>query len=325
MRPSESFSVEHGHPTCCLINGKPATMPVSFVDYKTSIWWHGAEDVIAYDVNGKFSMLRRKPNFRRLSAKEIEYYDNLQMKICDEVYLPKMLEHLPKEFHTATSGKQLRNIYNTLKQNGKLTKDLDTQFQKAFNELNSESPELLLKIDKFWRTYADDLGVIYKSNYEYLKTSTANKSSDFLNALFSDESINFDLLMKISNYLVKNAKNVRNINIIKEAYFKRDFATLEKICSRNLKTINSTNKIAKEDLVKQINQEFANKKKIDVNTLTDSEVHNLAKLFGTTEEQIRHMDKKEFRRLCLQYHPDRNQNDSMSSQIFIILNKIFPG
>ena len=63
----------------------------------------------------------------------------------------------------------------------------------------------------------------------------------------------------------------------------------------------------------------------DVSQLKDSEVRNLAKLFGTTEEQIRNMSKKEYRRLCIQTHPDRNPNDNMSNQVFRILNKIFLG
>ena len=59
----------------------------------------------------------------------------------------------------------------------------------------------------------------------------------------------------------------------------------------------------------------------------------VSKIFGVsgneeeivTEEQIRKMDKKEYRRLCIQTHPDRNPNDSMAQQIFVILNKIFQG
>lgn len=312
INPSGKFSVEHGHPTSCIINGKPSAMPISFVDYRSSIWGHNAEEVIAYDANGNFSKLRRSANYKKLSDKEIAYYEKLQMQICDEIYLKKMLEHLPKEFHSVTSGINLKRFYDILKINGQLSKELDIKFQKAFNETKKECPELLYGIDKFWKTHAEKLGVIYESNYEYLKTPPIKSFSEFLNTL------NLDMIFR----LYYNLKN-ENKKIIEDAIRKNDFETIRKICSQKIQTTTLTENITREDFIKYMSIKFAKVDKIDVKMLNDSEIRNLAKLFGTTEEQIRQMDKKEFRRLCIQTHPDKNPNDNMANEIFIILSKIF--
>ena len=146
------------------------------------------------------------------------------MQIYDDVYLRKMLEHLPEEFHHVTSGKELSEIYRRLKRNGQLTKELDIKFQQAFDELNKECPELLYGIDKFWRTHADDLGVIYESNYEYLKL----KSNSPPKVSFEQARTQLDLLLKLSK--LQNLSNLSNENkrILKEAISKNDFKTIEK-------------------------------------------------------------------------------------------------
>ena len=312
INPSRNFSVEHGHPTSCIINGKPASMPISFTDYRSGIWGHNAEEVIAYDANGNFSKLRRSANYKKLSDKEIVYYEKLQMQIYDEIYLKKMLEHLPKEFHSVTSGIHLKRFYDILKINGQLSKELDIKFQKAFNETKKECPELLYGIDKFWNTHAEKLGVIYESNYEYLKTPPIESFSDFLNTL------NLEMIFR----LYYNLKN-ENKKIIEEAIRKKDFETIRKICNKKVQATTLTENITREDFIKYMSTKFTKVDKIDVKLLNDSEIRNLAKLLGTTEEQIRQMDKKEFRRLCIQTHPDKNPNDNMANEIFIILSKIF--
>ena len=321
VHPSGSFSVEHGHPTCCLINGKAATMPLSFEDYTTSIWNYGAEDVTAYDINGNYSKLTRSPNFKRLNAKTIKQFSEIHMQIYDDVYLRKMLEHLPEEFHHVTSGKELSEIYGRLKRNGQLTKELDIKFQQAFNELNKECPELLYGIDKFWRTHADDLGVIYESNYEYLKL----KSNNSPKVSFEQARTQLDLLLKLSK--LQNLSNLSNENkrILKEAISKNDFKTIEKIYNECLKMSILTDDFTRGDFIKRISERLSCAKEKGLNKLDDSEISNLALILGTTEDQIKHMDKKEYRRLCLKFHPDKNTNDAMAHQIFIILNKIFQG
>jgi len=317
VHPSGSFSVEHGHPTCCLINDKAAAMPLSFDDYATSIWNYGAEDVIAYDINGKYSRLTRSPSFKRLSSKAIKHYSDIHIQIYDDVYLKKMLEHLPKEFHHVTSGKQLSEIYRSLKSNNRLTKDLDIKFQQAFNELNKECPELLYGIDKFWRTYANDLGVIYKSNYEYLKL----KSNGCPKGSFEQAQAKLNLLFKLTNSQILSNLSNENKRILKEAILKNDFKTIEKIYNECLKMSILTDDFTRNSFIKGISEKLARTNK----KLNDSEISNLAVLLGTTDDQIKHMDKKEYRRLCLKFHPDKNPNDTMAHQIFIILNKIFQG
>lgn len=313
IKPSGHFSIEHGHPTCCFINGKPASMPVSFEDYLTTMRT-GSEDLISYDVSGKFSMLKRKPDFKGLSSKELDFYYREHWQIYDDVYLKKMLRHLPKEFHSITSNKELNKVYKRLKQENKLTKELDTKFQQAFNELKTECPELLYKIDKFWRMHADDLGVIYKTNYEYLKTRPKTGFEDLLNSFSPKMFCNF--LEHLSG---------ENGNILKEAIRKNDFETIKRICRQSVQTTSQIRTMSRNDFIRYMSDKLTRADKFDVKSLNDIEVRKLAKLLKTSEEQIRHMDKSEFKRLCVQTHPDRNPNDSMAHLVFIILNKIYQG
>jgi len=55
--------------------------------------------------------------------------------------------------------------------------------------------------------------------------------------------------------------------------------------------------------------------------LKDVEVRNLAKLLGTTEEQVRNMDKQEYRRLSIKFHPDSAEKGN--ENIFCILNNLY--
>lgn len=57
--------------------------------------------------------------------------------------------------------------------------------------------------------------------------------------------------------------------------------------------------------------------------LKDTEVRNLAKLLGTTPEQIRNMDKKEYRRLSLKFHPDRAKDGEQ--EYFSFINTLYNG
>lgn len=63
-----------------------------------------------------------------------------------------------------------------------------------------------------------------------------------------------------------------------------------------------------------------NKRGFQKSDLKDSEVRNLAKLLGTTEEQVRNMDKQEYRRLSIKFHPDSAGKET--EDIFCILNSL---
>jgi len=169
VNPLGRYSVEHGHPTICMINGKPVSDPLSFSDYIAAIRNHGAEEVIAYDIRGNFSMLRKKPDFKKLDYETIKHYEQLLMQPLEDIYLKKMLACLPKEYQSVKSKEELFSIYDQLIESGKLTSELNLKFLKGIEETEKITPKELYIIDKFWRTHADDLGVIYETNYEYLK------------------------------------------------------------------------------------------------------------------------------------------------------------
>ena len=76
----------------------------------------------------------------------------------------------------------------------------------------------------------------------------------------------------------------------------------------------------KEQFITHIQQKIE-KRRFTILDLKDSEVRNLAKLFGTTEEQIRNMDKQEYRRLSLKFHPD--SAGTGKEDIFWILNSLY--
>lgn len=64
-----------------------------------------------------------------------------------------------------------------------------------------------------------------------------------------------------------------------------------------------------------------NNRNFQKSDLKDSEIRNLAKLLGTTEEQVRNMDKQEYRRLSIKFHPDSAEKGK--EDIFSILNNLY--
>ena len=168
FRFPHNSSIEHGHRIICNINSKPATTPVSWPDY-TFLSAKG-EDIIAFDINGRFSMLAKKPNFKPLTVKQLKEYEYLHRCYMypEEKYLPEILKYLPKEFQEIKSYKELKEKAQELSELGKLTHDIKQKLQEASKKLNIIGEEQLRGIDKFWKDYADELGVIYKTNYEWL-------------------------------------------------------------------------------------------------------------------------------------------------------------
>ena len=206
---------------------------------------------------------------------------------------------------------------------GGSTRSLDTLdarygfWKRIDKELDKNSPDYDNKIGKVAKFIND-------------------KFSDFIKILVEDDAIDFNFIVKIAEHL-----NKENKNALKKAFLGRDFSTIEEICgerffSKSLdptkeklkfefKTTSTNGKITRNDFVRYMDDKLTHTENFDVATLKDSEIRNLAKLLGTTEEQIRNMDKKEYRRLCIKTHPDRNTNDNLANQVFRILNRIYQG
>lgn len=153
--------------------------------------------------------------------------------------------------------------------------------------------------------------------------------------LFEDTSFDEEFIKRVATKINKG-----NVKEFKKALINKDWDLLSKLCgekfnckelgfatkvNNEFKATSSTGRITRSDFVRYMNDKLAHIDKFDVATLKDSEVRNLAKLLGTTEEQILNMDKKEYRRLCLKTHPDKNPDDSMATQVFRILNRLFLG
>lgn len=156
--------------------------------------------------------------------------------------------------------------------------------------------------------------------------------------LFEDSFYTNEFILKVAPKINKS-----NVEDFKKAFLNRDIEAIERLCGEKFSTkelgfiekekagksefntTSSTGKITRADFVKYINNKFAHTKKLDTSELKASEVRNLAKLFGVTEEQILNMDRKVYRGLCIKFHPDKNPNDSLANQVFSVLNRIFQG
>lgn len=174
-----------------------------------------------------------------------------------------------------------------------------------------------------------------KFDSEYAKSTVETKLFGFANddvsaatsILFQDPSFDIDLILKIAPKINKG-----NVNEFSEALLNKDFEMLEKLCgekfnSREIDIFKETvgSKLDNEntDFVSQMEVKLS-KSGFDKTLLNDTEVSALAKLLGTSEGQIKNMDKKEYRRLCVKHHPDRNPNNAeLSSSLFKILNKLY--
>ena len=87
----------------------------------------------------------------------------------------------------------------------------------------------------------------------------------------------------------------------------------------------STGKITKEQFINFMMEKVSrlkSKELIDTRMLKDSEIRNLARLFGINEAVVRNLDKGTKRNLILKYHPDTNGGDEISAKIFQIVNRL---
>lgn len=88
----------------------------------------------------------------------------------------------------------------------------------------------------------------------------------------------------------------------------------------------STGKITKEAFISHMESRLSkndSKSPANIKDFKDSEVRNLAKLFGVVEESIRNFSKNLQRELILKFHPDKNP-DKNAPRIFQIVSSIAP-
>ena len=225
----------------------------------------------------------------------------------------------------AVLNKDYNAVYSIQSGNTRLFETLDARYEAMKRLSKATTQEEKSKLD-FYLSCGDrsENPVINDGNSKVLKV------------LFEDSEFDMGIIDKIFKHI-----NKENVNILENALKEKDFATIEKIIGEkfNLRDVDfvrkgtksefkitsPTGKITRNDFIKYMDNKLKSIKYLDTNTLKDSEIRNLAKLFGTTEEQIKNMDKKEYRRLCVQTHPDRNKGDDMAKPIFTILNRLFEG
>lgn len=123
--------------TSKLIHGHPDFMPISFSDYEGLVEYNPNE-IIAFNEKGELSSLTKKKNFSQ------EYIDNLS-KYRQKYYI----EVLDMDANKVNDMEYVRNFLN--------------KYYK-----NQVKPEVIKKIHQFWENYANELGVIYKTNYSNL-------------------------------------------------------------------------------------------------------------------------------------------------------------
>lgn len=187
-------------------------------------------------------------------------------------------------------------------------------------------------------TIKHEMNSSQKSFHDIVSEYCTDDVSSAAKVLLEDPIFDNDIAAKILQKM-----NVENAELFKKAILERDFATLEKLCGNKFTTTeieqikkeisneiknnskSQAGKYTKADFVKYFDDKITPMKKLDVTTLKGAEVRNLAKLFGITEEQVLNMDKKLYRKLCIKFHPDRNQNDNLAKPTFRILNRVFCG
>lgn len=183
-----SYIIVHGHPTQFRHNGAAITNPVSFQDAILILSKSFYKEIRAVNADGEFSSLRKKPNFRILSAKEVKYYLDIYDKFIKRIPKNKRaslrLEKIYKEIFSDI--KDFSNCKNVYEYNLKLGVIKDKN-KKLYKEIKSKIPKNKLKeiaqlekiiiypdintikvINQFWQRYADEMGFVYKSTLGYV-------------------------------------------------------------------------------------------------------------------------------------------------------------
>lgn len=169
LKSPKDVSQVHGHPTMFVKDGKPYTSPVSWHDF-AAINNKGSE-IFAYNASGEFSVIRKTPQFQKLSESEIQHYEALYDDFINNLFICSKGKDFPDELKGVKNLEELINRCNSLKSSGKsreYLKDLQNKINALLQEFNS-SYDVIKGVDSFWKKYADELGIMYRTNYSYLK------------------------------------------------------------------------------------------------------------------------------------------------------------
>ena len=166
----DNASMVHGHPTLKTMQGTSVATPISFNDF--GVLNKNGSDIIAFNTAGEFSMLAKKPNFKPLSKEQFYYYGQIHSTyiVYENNLIPRIASKLPLIFQDCKSRQEIKLIM----------KELETKFglnRKQIQQIKAKCMQVVKDniglgevkgIHNFWQDYADELGVIYKTNYSYL-------------------------------------------------------------------------------------------------------------------------------------------------------------
>lgn len=183
---------------------------------------------------------------------------------------------------------------------------------------------------------------------DYVKSFVDEETFKIIDMLARDKDCPIDMIQWASGYA-----NIENEELMRYAVSKKDYDAIYAIGSgkirekseidarwakRNSKSSYSEQTSSsdstrssqtqkprgwtKEQFVAHI-QKVLSARNFKTYLLKDAEVRNLAKLLGTTPEQIRNMDKKEYRRLSLKFHPDKAKDGEQ--EYFSFVNSLYNG
>ena len=153
VTPKEAIIV-HGHPTQIIKNGQKLAMPVSLNDaFSLGAKGRKGKVVYAFDEQGYFSLLRKKPDFKPLTPEQIKHYE----KLYDSFIGRRFVKRIRKEKNV---WEILKIAFSFLTKKGR---------QKILDKINTPTEELRRDIHDFWKKYANEMGFVYRTNFSYLK------------------------------------------------------------------------------------------------------------------------------------------------------------
>lgn len=166
----DNASMVHAHPTLNTMPKTSVATPISFNDFV--VLNKKGNDIIAFNSAGEFSMLAKKPNFKPLSKEQIYYYGQIHSIyiVYENDLIPRIASKLPKIFQDCKSRQEIKLIMKELETKFGLSKKQVLQIMAKCSQVVRDNIGLgeVKGIHKFWQDYADELGVVYKTNYSYL-------------------------------------------------------------------------------------------------------------------------------------------------------------